>query len=254
MLWIGDNPSLPNEIYKLARVFHPVSLARQALHSFYQDLTLRSPDLSIRPFPYCTSYFDSDGREVKFKYVKRLAFGDQLSTRMVFLAKIMDTGYSKSIVVKFVEQYNSQAHRLLAEHGLAPQLLFDGTTHPNGRFGSSYAMIVMDYVNGIPFDQFTAWTLLSPRFIESVRNAIRILHNANLVFGDLRRSNVMVLRDTSGTAVKAQLVDFDWCGKHLDARYPPRMNRSLEWAPGMKPGGLMDRVHDEDMMDKLFLV
>ena len=45
------------------------------------------------------------------------------------------------------------------------------------------------------------------------------------MFGDLRRPNTLVGNDAG------MLVDFDWCGKSGEARYPPEINRdpSMGW-------------------------
>jgi hypothetical protein len=62
--------------------------------------------------------------------------------------------------------------------------------------------------------------------IEDVRKAISILHEKNIVFGDLRRPNVLVKRviksggDGGGTWC-AKLCDFDWTGKEGQGRYSP---------------------------------
>ncbi|KAI0244944.1 hypothetical protein BJV78DRAFT_1098897, partial [Lactifluus subvellereus] len=50
--------------------------------------------------------------------------------------------------------------------------------------------------------------------LERVKQAIRLLHSRKLVFGDLRLPNILV-KDES-----VMFVDFDWCGKAGEARYP----------------------------------
>ncbi|QRV79825.1 kinase domain protein [Ceratobasidium sp. AG-Ba] len=129
MIQVSHNPSRPDDLGQLVRLFHSIAIATQTLRSFYLDSNYSRLDPSTRPFPYCTSYLDHDGHKVDFKYIKRLGSGEHFSTSRVFLAKTLDSSNPKPIVVKFVERYNGQAHRLLAEQDLAPQLLYDGTTH-----------------------------------------------------------------------------------------------------------------------------
>ncbi|QRV94453.1 kinase domain protein [Ceratobasidium sp. AG-Ba] len=251
MIQVSHNPSRPDDLGQLVRLFHSISIATQALRSFYLDSNYSRLDPSTRPFPYCTSYLDHDGHKVDYKYIKRLGSGGKPSTSQVFLAKALDSSNPKPIVVKFVERYNGQAHRLLAEQDLAPQLLYDGTTHSDGQIGSDYYMIVMDFVNGIRFDQLPP-KLLSKEVTNSIEKALQTLHDADLVFGDLRPLNVMVLRDATGTPTNAQLVNFEWCGKHQEGRYPLRISRSFDWVSGVSWGGVMDKGHDIEMMKKLF--
>ncbi|QRV79824.1 hypothetical protein RhiJN_07839 [Ceratobasidium sp. AG-Ba] len=111
----------------------------------------------------------------------------------------------------------------------------------------------MDFVDGIRFDRLPP-KLPSKEVTNSIEKALQILHDADFVFGDLRPLNVVVLRDATGTPTKAQLVNFEWCGKHQEGRYPLRMSRSFEWVPGMNWGGIMDKEHDSEMKKKLFSI
>ncbi|CAG8637212.1 3198_t:CDS:1, partial [Paraglomus occultum] len=45
-----------------------------------------------------------------------------------------------------------------------------------------------------------------------VKKAIELLHNKDVVFGDLRISNILVRKEQMEEQVKTVLVDFDWCG------------------------------------------
>ena len=46
-----------------------------------------------------------------------------------------------------------------------------------------------------------------------IRRAMDLLHEKNLVFGDLRPPNILIKGDT------ALLVDFDWCGEEGKGKY-----------------------------------
>ena len=66
------------------------------------------------------------------------------------------------MVVKFALTYNTRAHRLLADHGLAPELIYDGTA--SCRYGG-LLMVVMDYAKGKTLSKFrhtrSVWMPLS---------------------------------------------------------------------------------------------
>jgi len=66
---------------------------------------------------------------------------------------------------------------------------------------------------------------LTEQQCKRVKDAIDIIHSNQLVFGDLRRPNILVGNDI------AMLVDFDWCGKSGEGRYPSEINRdsSMGW-------------------------
>ncbi|KAG8767681.1 hypothetical protein FRC12_006108 [Ceratobasidium sp. 428] len=82
----------------------------------------------------------------------------------------------------------------------------------------------------------------------SVQKAIEILHSNNIVFGDLRRPNVLAVEDVGGRVIGGMLVDFDWCGTHGVSRYPIAMNKEVRWAEGVEPGGVMKMEHDDAML------
>ena len=78
-----------------------------------------------------------------------------------------------------------------------------------------------------------------------MNRAIGLLHERDLVFGDLRAQNV--LPKLSGGAI---LIDFDWVGKHQVDRYPASWNNNTQ-APGVGRGELMDKTHDLFMLKEL---
>lgn len=41
------------------------------------------------------------------------------------------------------------------------------------------------------------------------------------------------------------LIDYDWCGKEGEARYPPTIDEEFEWPDGVLRGGLMRKEHDD---------
>ncbi len=70
--------------------------------------------------------------------------------------------------------------------------------------------------------------------IGDLERALNILHGEGLVFGDLRRPNIMIMPGPNKDDT-VRLIDFDWAGKENEARYPIHLNQSKEvkWADGV---------------------
>ncbi|SJL13008.1 uncharacterized protein ARMOST_16444 [Armillaria ostoyae] len=139
-------------------------------------------------------------------------------------------------------------HRLLADAGLAPKLLYHGPLGSSTDVPSygSLRMVVMEEAEGT-----NAFVLYQDRevldlFLASVREAVRELHAYGFVFGDLRRQNIMV-----SPGGKVKLIDFDWAGKDGEAMYPIRMSNKIRWAPGVGAMEKMYKAHDNFMIDRL---
>ena len=142
------------------------------------------------------------------------------------------------VVVKFTVKYHEEAHRILTENQLAPKLYFCiplvGDMH----------MVIMDYVNSASLfykNVRNAGTIYS-----DVNKAIGLLHERDLVFGDLRLQNILP-KPSRG----AMLIDFDWVGKHGVDRYPASWNKNTQ-APGVGRRELMDKGHDLFMLSELW--
>ncbi|KAG9093669.1 hypothetical protein FS749_013982 [Ceratobasidium sp. UAMH 11750] len=151
---------------------------------------------------------------------------------------------ARTIVVKFTRRYNGHAHRLLAEHGYAPKLLFDGSEHPDFPRPAGLLMIVMEYIVEDPQDpSYDAYPTL--------RAALDLLHDRGLVFGDLRSLNVLVPECPADQGAKAMLIDFDWCGRDGVDRYPLDIRTEVAWADGVGPGTLMYKHHDDFMLENI---
>lgn len=136
-------------------------------------------------------------------------------------------------MVKFTDRYCEQAHRLLAEHGLAPELYYCKQV-------SSVAelwVVVMGYVDTVPGGD-------KEQFIENTERAIDVLHDSGFVFGDLRHSNILHVKGG------AMLIDFDRAGMAGQAKYPMEANSKSAWAEGTDPNELIDMAHDRFMLDQ----
>ncbi|GJJ14692.1 hypothetical protein Clacol_008959 [Clathrus columnatus] len=159
------------------------------------------------------------------------------------------------VVVKFTERYHEQAHRMLADVGLAPKLY--GCYH---LIGGGF-MVVMDYVQGQDAHHRFENTNLPLTILSDIQHAVTILHSVGLVYGDLRRVNIMTVPKPAakgdGMAVDFNeggiLIDFDWVGRDGQDHYPALLNDTgeIDWAEGVLPGGVMRKQHDVDMLKKL---
>ncbi|CUA77656.1 hypothetical protein RSOLAG22IIIB_12743 [Rhizoctonia solani] len=269
-LWVGSNPSKPKEIRFVARVFDCVLQAQKQLKVYYTEIASQDPrSLDPSPFPYPNHFIADEGHQVDFKYLSALeplsldasshlkrSKSQQITLdKLVFLAELRNIEPSTRVVIKFVESYNSEAHGLLAKEGLAPKLLYDGTAHQSRRLGPDHYMIVMEYVNGVDLGRSDDLTL--PMCVgQDVERALSILHDADIVFGDLRSPNVMLVKGADDKITGAKLIDFDWCAKHLEGRYPLdlNVNDNVTWADGVRPGELMKKEHDNVMKEYLFVL
>ena len=284
MMWVGEATTQEDtRMYRLARVFASLRLAVTALDRYY-DQVLQNPDIPDldlallavnRPhprfFPYPTKfreYRTESGPESKaaddatpdyteFEYIRPFSGAP---ANVVFLIKVKSLG--QNLVIKFVDRYGVEAHQLLADARMAPRLLYcglldgrndvrsartraGGETKAGGLYVGPTRMVVMEYIEG------DTGVESAPRpndAREKVEEAIRKLHAADFVFGDLRGPNIIFSED------RAFLIGFDWAGRVGKARYPRGLSRSVRW-PGeveeleMKPI-LMD--HDRFMLDQLF--
>ncbi|KZP10890.1 hypothetical protein FIBSPDRAFT_838122 [Athelia psychrophila] len=205
------DPADDAQLDRFARVLVALRSSLQSLAEYYQSLALGDMDTKFtRFFPYIRSYPGPDHEIVHFHY--------------------------------FAQQYNTDAHKLLASKGLAPRLLYSGfdTGNTHGSCGS-LKMVVMEFLEGRT--AYDIHATLSVKQYEHVRNAVKVLHDEDFVFGDLRLPNIMVDGET------AKLIDFDWCGKHGTGRYPITINDTgVTWHPEVKRGGKMKKEHDDFML------
>jgi serine/threonine protein kinase len=132
--------------------------------------------------------------DINFKYVGFL----ENCPDCITLRARTNTDPAQDIVVKFVDRYGERAHRLLANEGLAPKLLFCGSPRLDDEQPSyqPISMVVMEYVDG---DTLAVGSKsMSEESVETVRSdvrrALKLLHSHGLVFGDLRPPNVMITK------------------------------------------------------------
>jgi hypothetical protein len=147
-IWVGlDTVHNEPHITYVARILFALRLGIEKLGSYYRSLKPggTSP-LESRYFPSITAYpNDNDDGMINFKYIGYLENGfDCVTLRAQTCAEP-----TRDIVVKFVDRYGERAHRLLANMGLVPELLYYGSPclgegQPSYR---SLSMVVMEYIN-----------------------------------------------------------------------------------------------------------
>jgi len=230
-IWLGGDAFDHGQLVSASRLFTAIKSSISTLQAYYQSL--QTLHLQADSFPFVREF-----GEQKFRYLSRLAL--DYPSKLLYKAQLDDPS-GNPLVVKFVSTYHAEAHSLLAQRQLAPSLHYASTEDSvPSLYGGRY-MVVMDFVDGTSPDVLTG-----AQFAE-VKEAVVLLQSKNLVFGDLRLPNIL-LKDG-----KVMIIDFDWCGKAGDARYPAELNldRELGWPPGVQPGSIMQKELDLFMLENL---
>ncbi len=258
----------------MARIFSAAAKAVKKLHAYYDNLELSNTPIPSRLFPRPTSR-PEDRPDFQLAFTEKLSPESEIP-RLLFGAEITQQGgatqHSKKVIVKFAEYCGEEAHRLLAEHYLAPRLHFCKRTL------CGLWMIVMDRVESQ--DAYTLFPGEPPDYVKKdVDRAIQLLHQEGFVHGEICMSNILVVRrplsqqqpvvPTSTEVVKmdvdnsdsetpgAVLIDFDWAGKGGETSYPPLLMWYNQPIPGADGGkdlvrrGVMKKEHDRFMFERL---
>ncbi|KAI0287938.1 hypothetical protein B0F90DRAFT_1148985 [Multifurca ochricompacta] len=230
------------QVVTLSRIFAAVAHALTTLKEYYRCLKLNPGPRNVnRLFPQPTYTANRPPQEIptilsRFNYKGRKPDDYR---RSLFKA----TYDNRPVLIKFCEAYHGDAHRIVAKAGYAPQLFFCE------RLQGGVMMVIMELVDGSDaFHYFGSTKTIPSDLLDDVKAAISELHKANLVFGDMRRPNILVKEEKDRS--RALLIDFEWVGEADQARYPPSLNDSGEiaWAEGVRPHGLMRKQHDLDMI------
>ncbi|KAF8956121.1 hypothetical protein BDZ97DRAFT_1672053 [Flammula alnicola] len=238
-----------DNIVRLARVFKALSCCQKDLALYYGEVRQKTtPPLSSlfpKPTPVDPSivlpaltykqFLTQAGQPTSVL----VGLGDKRHTAM-YIAALDST--ENDVIVKFTARYNEKAHRILASAGFAPKL------HFCGRVVGGLYMVVMDRVDGKSLWQLQIDEKPIPAVVsEHVRQAVCLLHEQNIVFGDLRAPNI--LYEVSKSC--AVIVDFDWPGMHQVDRYPATLNPANNWPEDVVPYGLMLKSHDLWQLERL---
>ncbi|KAK0463243.1 uncharacterized protein EV420DRAFT_1523465 [Desarmillaria tabescens] len=248
-IWLGTSPVINDaQCIRVAGVLRALKAGVRILNDYYRDLVhlpLSSNAHHPRFFPFPTSFLNDNQPRVHFKYLKPLKPLDPGC--VTFLAETIPD--KSKVVVKFVQTYGVEAHRLLAQHNLAPPLLHFKHLSEDGAGYGALKMVVMGYVEGKTVTKVFNGAALSPNVVGDLECALSILHGEGLVFGDLRRPNIMIMPGPNEDDT-VRLIDFDWAGKENEVRYPIHLNQSKEvkWADGVGSYRKIDKTHDLDML------
>ncbi|TCD71383.1 hypothetical protein EIP91_010089 [Steccherinum ochraceum] len=267
MLWLGEASTYEDaHVYRISRVFTALRQALDRLDTYYtEELQLPAPSAEPSPsryFPYPTSYsttVDDEVVKVEFEYKECM---ENDATSVTYLAEVKgseDQETPTKLVVKFVDRYGAEVHRLLASNELAPQLLYFGSldgespadASPALEFGlyvGNVRMIVMQHVDGM--SAFAAERVSQPwpeDLYDTLARAMKIVHKEDFVFGDLRPPNVMLVE---GGGV--QLIDFNWAGKEGEARYPRKLHPEAFGWGSAKEFELIKKEHDKESLEYYF--
>jgi hypothetical protein len=228
----------------VARILRALQLSNKSLTAYYSELkTMGVLGRDGKPIPPHFREVEIGGTQYKLDYTKRLAEGSE--EKAVFVANLESEGSKFEAVVKFAHSYCEAAHKLLVNELLAPRLHFCKKLEDVGMY-----VVIMDLVKepaGIT--EMLGDQEFTTKVAKNMEKAVRLLHAAGMVHGDLRRPNILV--QESGNV---QIIDFDWCGKEGEVRYPATINLAqIHWADGVTREGMIKKEHDREMLKDLLI-
>lgn len=114
--------------------------------------------------------------------------------------------------------------------------------------GQWYPVLKMDWVEGFMLNHFVEQHLAKPEFLERLSHLwlhlARLLHKANLAYGDLQHGNVMVVPGTTAWLQAIKLVDYDGIYIPALARQP---SGEVGHANYQHPGRLGERSYGPEV-------
>lgn len=218
-----------------ARYLGAFRVAFRTLEDYYTQEVF-SPTLSDPRFPWYRDYTDLDTQTER-----RISYTSQVDDKLVFFASVGN----RKVCVKFPNSYSQEAHIKAFELGVAPKLL---GFRP---IPSDWFIVVMERLEK-PYTTLRDAIQLDPEILETLRPRISqklsLLHQAGLVHGDVRSTNIMVRPDT----LEFKFIDFDWAGEIGQVVYPMNLNNAdIPRPQGVEDGQLVLAEHDIQMVDLL---
>ena len=257
-------PHGSDNVLHVARVFMAIQESMRWLRGLYQDLRgvpHKPPPQTVALWPRPTGDPPESTEQLPnlefFAKVDRAdgtplpRIDERNENHAMYLARMQIKTSIQTVFVKFATKYHEAAHRLLADQvpPLAPAFHFCAPV-----VGDMY-MIVMEYIpgsTGRSIDSYPS-TGSPPGLPQAVKRdvsqALKLLHEQNLVFGDLRAPNVLYLPDSDGG--RALLVDFDGVGVDGEGRYSACLDPAAGLCASAERGGVMRREHDLENLDRL---
>ncbi|KAI0698699.1 hypothetical protein C8Q76DRAFT_757244 [Earliella scabrosa] len=261
-------PSLlhDREILATARVFH-------ALRETIEDIKIRTRRLfqgpisdldPFRPsmFPAPTS-FTLDSKVFTLEYQG----GQIMSSKLIYPARIAPPLPGSEldglkVIVKFTQRYGLAAHQTLANHGLAPKLLYCGKLYNDIPFDGLQMVVFEDIITEDGGSVYTdRWrksvkASTSSKVRAKVRHAIiELLHKKGLVHGNVRWDSIWYTEsDSEDDTPDVKFLHFDWAGEEGEARFTtqlPQIPISRK-ARKVTPLAHIDRQDDLAALDTYF--
>src|SRR5258707_10245608 len=154
----------------------------------------------------------------------------------LFLATLFD---GKKVVVKLVKRYSKEAHKHLANKGLAPKLFLCQ------RVIGNLIVVVIEHVSGCLLNEVPGSLAAESQLLvfKSLKRATEELESEDFVHGDLRAPNIVVDPNSD-----VKVIDFDWAAKHDQGHYPRTINTDelrAEWHGDVGPMKKMKLEHDK---------
>ncbi|CAJ0882835.1 3592_t:CDS:2 [Entrophospora sp. SA101] len=88
------------------------------------------------------------------------------------------------------------------------------------------------------------------KILQEIHSALQKLHEKELVFGDLCKSNIMIQEDID-CMKHVKLIDFEWCGIEDQAFYPAFINHEINWPSGVSDKKPLYQSHDKCFFNML---
>ena len=183
-IYLGRNPFEMEQIKYVAKVFEAVARAVKSLRLYYYNLRVQEHPKFRAPSP---TY--SPNSPLRLRGVLEFKGRVSFEQKPYFHGSLFFAQYGRiAVLVKFCESYGETAHRILAAAGLAPELRYCSQI-----VGGAF-MVMMDLIDGPDAHQKFKHSDLPPTVLEDIQNALKKLHEAGLVFGDMRRPNIMLVK------------------------------------------------------------
>lgn len=178
----------------------------------------------------------------------------------------------QTVCVKFLPgTYPAAIHQSWSAAGLAPELI---ACVALGAGAGEFTMVVMEHLAPPKWRTLSSVVSVDARATATAaaRRALAMAHAlrspasaggevAGYVHGDAREANILVRhrgRSDRGGAEEegtgewdVRFCDFDWSGVEGRDRYPLLMSEAIDWAPGARPGALLQQEHDTHFQREL---
>ncbi len=229
----------PRPVERVARTLKSLKQAIAQLQQSYNRTNASAVQVAFPPWTSITGHAALIPPKISFRFVGPIGPKP--------LYRVVDTGSSAEMILKFTAYYNVEVHDFCARSNYAPQIR--GYEKPTS---SGFHVILMD---AVPND-FLLYAVHPPTgadkemVVEKLRNLLSGLQDAKYVHGDFRPTNIFY-RIKDGRA-EVRLIDFEFSGKAGDGVYPLTINPAPGvWHPDVRAGAALECVHDEFWLQRL---